>query len=515
MSLSEAWVRGQEVPATIMRTMTHTISCLLVLFSLFGATGTGLAAAEPAPARKVLLIGVDGLRPDAMMVAETPNIDWLIEHGCYSLEARTDRITVSGPGWSDMLVGVWSSRHEVVGNEFMRPRYDKYPHFFTRLKEARPDIVTASFISWEPIDKYLLNDANCDHRFFLDYDKEDGDETLPPIAAGLLRSGDPDVTFFYFADVDVAGHAHGFHPAVPEYLAEISHVDGKIGLLLDAIRARPTYADEDWLILLSTDHGGTIDGNHGRDEPKHRKIPFIASGPSTARGVIYPTPNVVDMAATICAFLGIDVDPSWGWDSKPSGLPKTIEYETNLLFNGDAEFSAGASESGVDLGVPGWIDVGSMTIVQYGAPEYPEASSPGLADRGSNFFAGSAEEDCWISQTIDVSQLATDIDREQVTFELSGWFGGYAEQRDLAWLTARFLDERGGELGTARAGPVTLGDRQRAFARQLSQTGLLHRAVRESLPSGTRSIEVILEAERHEGLTDGYADNLSLILRRR
>ncbi len=153
--------------------------------------------------KKVLIIGIDGLRPDAMMKANTPNLDSLMENGCYSLEARTSRFTVSGPGWSSMLTGVWAPKHNVPDNEFLEPAYDRYPHFFTRLKEKRPELITATFDSWEPLSLYLVPPADTDHAHFINYE-QDGDEMLTAIAADLLATQPLDAVFFYYADVDIA-----------------------------------------------------------------------------------------------------------------------------------------------------------------------------------------------------------------------------------------------------------------------------------------------------------------------
>lgn len=477
------------------------------------------AQATPAQTKKVLILGVDGLRPDALLAANTPNVDRLLENGCFSSEAQTGKYTVSGPGWSSMLTGVWWSKHGVTDNSFENRNYQRYPHFFTRAKEARPQIVTASFVTWMPLDKYLTTDDNADFRFALDYE-DDGDAKMLLEAARVLASEDPDLIFFYFADVDIAGHNNGFHPDVPPYLKEIEEVDSQIGRLLAAIESRPTYGNEDWLILLSTDHGGTLDGAHGRDEPKHRTIPYLASGPSAARGTIYPTPNVVDIPVTAMVHLGIDIDPAWGLDGRSSGLRSRMRFGVNLIFNGDAEYSSGANVGSTNHGVPGWIDTGSMTVVEYGSPDgYPRKDAPGPEDRGRNFFAGSAEADCRITQTISVVEFAESIDRSGVKCIVSGWLGGYSEQRDMARLSAVFLDDQTTSLGAVTIGPVTVEDRQLAASgasggegegEQL--TGLLERETVAVLPQGTRLIKMILEAEVGSGVNDGYADNLSLVL---
>ena len=490
------------------------LSCGLPLHATLGQ-------ATPAQTKKVLILGVDGLRPEALLRADTPNVDELLANGCFSGEAQTGKYTVSGPGWSSMLTGVWWSKHGVIDNSFENRNYQRYPHFFTRAKEARPEIVTASFITWMPLDTHLTTDDNADFRFAHEYE-DDGDAKMLLEAERVLANEDPDLIFFYFADVDIAGHNNGFHPDVPPYLEEIEEVDSQIGRLLAAIRSRPTYDNEDWLILLSTDHGGTLDGAHGRDEPQHRNIPYLASGSSAARGTIYPIPNVVDIPVTAMSHLGIDIDPAWGLDGKPSGLRSRTRFGDNLIFNGDAEYSTGTNVGSTNHGVPGWIDTGSMTVIEYGSPDgYPTSDTPGPENRGRNFFAGSSDRDCRITQTISVAEFAESIDRSGIKCVVSGWLGGFSDQRDMARLSAVFLNDQQTWLGALQIGPVTVGDRQLAFGAFGASrgggegehlTGLLKREASALLPEGTRLIEIVLEAEVGTGANDGYADNLSLVL---
>ena len=68
--------------------------------------------------KKVLLIGCDGLRADAILATETPNLDTLMENGVYSFYATTERDTVSGACWTALLKGVHRTKHKVKGNNF-------------------------------------------------------------------------------------------------------------------------------------------------------------------------------------------------------------------------------------------------------------------------------------------------------------------------------------------------------------------------------------------------------------
>ena len=86
------------------------------------------------------------------------------------------------------------------------------------------------------------------------------------------------------------------------------------------MRSRTTYDTEDWLIISSTDHGRTSDGEHGGDSNEERTIYLLVSGPSTQRGTPSEPAFVVDVSVTALTHLGIRIDPSWQLDGKPVGI---------------------------------------------------------------------------------------------------------------------------------------------------------------------------------------------------
>ena len=287
--------------------------------------GTGSAAAGPV--KKVLVIGIDGVRPDVLAEVETPNLDRLIAEGAFSDRARTGRPTVSGPGWSSFLTGVWPAKHGVTNNEFTGKRYDLYPDFLTRIEQVRPELVTFAALDWLPLGADsaggpVIGDAP-DAMFVVDGYKltwPGADSAVVEASARELREGNPDVLFVYLGHPDEASHEAGSIGA--EYRAAIALADRHVGLLLDAVRARATHAAEDWLILVSTDHGRRADGGHGGDSTEESTIFFIASGPSAARGPIAEPPAIVDVAVTALVHLGIAIDPAWGLDGRAVGLAR-------------------------------------------------------------------------------------------------------------------------------------------------------------------------------------------------
>lgn len=97
----------------------------LLLSLLLLLTGSMFAQSTP----KVLILGIDGCRPDALQAAATPNIDGLLQESVYSYDALTEGPTWSGVGWSGMLTGVWLAKHGVTDNSFSGSNFAAYPHF--------------------------------------------------------------------------------------------------------------------------------------------------------------------------------------------------------------------------------------------------------------------------------------------------------------------------------------------------------------------------------------------------
>src|SRR5690349_18723625 len=180
----------------------------------------------------------------------------------------------------------------------------------------------------------------------------------------------------------------------------------------------------------------------------------------------------------------------------------------NLLANPGAEAGPGAPDDATIDPPPGWTAVGDATAVQYGASGgFPTTADSAALGGGANFFAGGPSGDAnALTQAVDVSGAAAEIDGGGLTATVAGDFGGYAGQNDSASLTVTFLSAAGAALGTLASPPVTLADRN-------GGTALLFRTASGAVPAGTRSLGVGLDMVRVDGAyNDGYADNLSVTL---
>ena len=279
---------------------------------LIAAGALLLACSEPPATKKVLVIGIDGVRPDVLAQISTPQIDALIAAGAYNGAVVSKARTVSGPSWSSILTGVWPEKHGVNSNDLSGNNYDEYPDFLTRLELERPELNTFAVVDWPPLGTRssggpLLSDT-IDVKLNFDGDEVGyaaADAQSVAAAARYIVNQDPDAAFVYIGYPDVAAHDHGVSS---EYHAAIGMADAHVGTLVDAVRSRATYAAEDWLILVTTDHGHKAEGGHGGVTPEERTVFYLAAGPSALSGSAVESANLVDIAVTALAQLKVEAD---------------------------------------------------------------------------------------------------------------------------------------------------------------------------------------------------------------
>lgn len=247
-----------------------------------------------------------------MKNARTPSIDNLISNGAYSFNAQAGTYTLSAPGWSNILCGVSEDKHGVTDNTFNGSNYDKYPSLFTRAEEYDPLIKTASVVSWDELNDNVIKDA--DYLISHHWDKKGEKNVLRDSLLMLER--DIDLAFVYFMQPDNAGHTYGFDSN--EHIAAIEGVDSQIGKIMSIIKFRSLYYQEDWLTILTSDHGGK--GKHHAGIEEARTIPFIVSGSSVINQCLAELPRQVDVFPTVFAHLGIPIKKEWGLEGKVVGL---------------------------------------------------------------------------------------------------------------------------------------------------------------------------------------------------
>jgi predicted AlkP superfamily pyrophosphatase or phosphodiesterase len=220
------------------------------------------------------------------------------------------------------LTGVWADKHGVHDNKFKGKNYERYPPIFRLLKQARPQAHTVSLVTWGPIEEHIVSGADVSKAFVSGDSTYEKDDALAAAeAVRLLAKSNPDLLFLYLGQVDETGHQEGFHPSVVPYVRAIERVDALVGDVLAAVEKRPSRDKEEWLVIVTSDHGGQgKDHSGGHGIPEILNSFLIVSGPSAERGEFSGPTYLVDAPATALHFLGVTPKPNWRLDGRPVGL---------------------------------------------------------------------------------------------------------------------------------------------------------------------------------------------------
>ncbi|MGW6916877.1 alkaline phosphatase family protein [Kitasatospora sp. NPDC054939] len=321
------------------RTALLAATALLATAVPLAAAGSAQAAVtvptlpSGISADKVLVVGMDGLRADRIAAADAPNLKAMMANGTLGtslLYAPPVAATSSGPGWSTIATGVWPDKHGVKDNSFVGRQYGTYPGFLTRLQQVNPAYSTFAALNWKALDTYGTYTTGIDGKVVLDGDANGYAATDPQIAdaaESVLRNQNPDASYVYFGETDEDGHASG--AASQAYLDAIKRQDAYLGRLLNAIKARPSYAAERWTVIVTTDHGHTDGGGHGGNSIPERSTFVLAQGPGIAAGARPIDTRLTDVAATVFHQLGVTPQPGWGLDGKPIQQRSTDAFDAS------------------------------------------------------------------------------------------------------------------------------------------------------------------------------------------
>ena len=287
------------------RTVARTLALLLLALSALRTTAQ-TAPARPVPGLdRVVLISIDGLRPDVLLRADAPAIRQLMDRGSFTLWANTTDVAITLPSHTSMVTGVSPQKHGVTWNDDSKlTTYPKVPTLFELAHRAG---YTTALVAGKRKFESLARPGTVDALSIPLGTSKVADDAVRDAAIDLIRTRHPDVLMVHFPQTDAVGHADGW--GSPQQLATVANADRGVAAIVAALRAQGLL--DTTLIIVTADHGGAGKG-HGGLDPRSRHIPWIVAGPGVRQNYDLTLDdklvvNTTDTFATILYVLGLPV----------------------------------------------------------------------------------------------------------------------------------------------------------------------------------------------------------------
>lgn len=333
------------------------LNCVILFILLSTITGF-------SKTRKAVFIIIDGVPADMIERLNTPTINRIASQGAYARAYTGGEVggysqtpTISAIGYTNLLTATWLNKHNVGGNSNLKPNYN-YWTIFRIAKEQKREYKTAIYSSWTDNRTVLLGEGKketghlkidyvCDG-FDLDTlrfpqkDKElhifDIDEHVSKQAAQGIRNDAPDLSWVYLWYTDDAGHIEGNGSFFDEYTQK---ADLQIERIWQAVQYREKYFDEEWMVVVTTDHGRTESGyGHGGQSERERTT-WIATNQQVNEHFRKGVLSITDITPSICRFMDFEVprDVLWEQDGIPFIGPidisqmKTLPHDNDIILS--------------------------------------------------------------------------------------------------------------------------------------------------------------------------------------
>lgn len=237
------------------------------------------ALPEGKTEKKAIIIGYDGCRADALTLAEGKDsgIRKMLNNGAslnlaycggVNYPETNTQDTSTAPGWCSILTGQWADKTGITGNGITKTL--EYKTLLTSLTEDEIIDSSAFVTSW---DGHFVNDNSTykaekqyceDNSLNVAFNFCSNDTNSANTVIKDLKNADcSDFIFAIYEGPDHSGHAFGFSTNNPIYDVGFRINDVLAYRTLNAIEDRDTYETEDWLIIITADHGGFRTGHGG------------------------------------------------------------------------------------------------------------------------------------------------------------------------------------------------------------------------------------------------------------
>lgn len=254
--------------------------------------------------RRVVVVILDGLRPDAIQRFQLETLHRLITCGAWTLRGTTVAPSVTTAAVTSLMTGVSPATHGLAGDHLFIPRAKQHLTPLPR-QLATCGLPSAGFMGQVPA-IFRGVAARVGRRLGLDTLRLAGKG-----AAEVLVSAEPTLDtqrtgliLLHWADADRAGHDSGWMS--PEYADGCRQLDSALD------RLNGIADDGETLFVGLADHGGggRVPNDHESDHALDRTIPILLWGAGVVQRQLGPA-TLLDVPPTILTALGVGVPDTY------------------------------------------------------------------------------------------------------------------------------------------------------------------------------------------------------------
>lgn len=277
----------------------YLIALLVIAFFVgFFSFGSAPSYGKPSEIKHVVLFVLDGVRPDRLLAANTPNMDNLVADGSYTWNAITVVPSVTLSAIPSIFTGANPDVHKV--NDWAGQIWAE-----TIIEVFEEAGLPTAIIDQDPIlggytATYCTGYQTRPNEF----------EYYTTMAIDYFKENNPFFITLYDPEPDEMAHEHGDQSE--QYLSAIERADNQIGRIMNMLRELGVY--DQTLIVITPDHGMT-GYDHEAGTVTDMRVFSIFRGPGVKQGyemenlenssIGYVAHRIIDIAPTITVLSGL------------------------------------------------------------------------------------------------------------------------------------------------------------------------------------------------------------------
>ncbi len=272
--------------------------CLMLILTVTTTFAFGCDTPSNESNSSVILISIDGMRPDA--IDKTEYGKYLKTISTYSLTVHTVNPSITLPCHTSMLYGVTPSVHGITSNTYT-PSENIGKSVFDVLNDN--SLKSVAFYNWRELGD-IINETSVSKKTYIGgeiHGWEEANKSLSNEFISYIENNEFNFAFLYLGFLDEWGHKYGWLSNEYFYALEES---------LKIVKQVIEKAPKNTSVILTTDHGGH-DYGHGSTLTEDMTIPLYAIGDSFEKGKVLSNLSILNVAPTVLKLLNVKSPNTW------------------------------------------------------------------------------------------------------------------------------------------------------------------------------------------------------------